>query len=76
MVMTAAKKYAPSVIYIDECEKIWPGKKKKKKGEKKVKVKKNDPTNPTRIKKAMIKWKAKWITDETRITIIGCTSEP
>lgn len=24
----------------------------------------------------MLKWKAKWITDETRITVIGCTSEP
>ncbi len=24
----------------------------------------------------MLKWKAKWVTDETRITIIGCTSEP
>ena len=32
MVMTAAKEYAPSLIYIDECEKIWPAKKKKKKG--------------------------------------------
>ena len=32
--------------------------------------------NPTRIKKTIVKWKAKWITEETRITIIGCTSEP
>ena len=24
----------------------------------------------------MLKWKAKWVTEETRITIIGCTSEP
>jgi len=28
----AAREYQPSVIYIDECEKVWPAKKKKKKG--------------------------------------------
>ena len=75
MVMMAAKEYAPSVIYIDEAEKVWPAKKKKKKGQK-AKAKKNDMTNPARIKKTITKWRAKWITDETRITIIGCTSEP
>lgn len=32
MVMMSAKKYQPAVIYIDECEKIFAGKKKKKKG--------------------------------------------
>lgn len=32
MVMMSAKKYAPSLIYIDECEKIFAGKKKKVKG--------------------------------------------
>lgn len=35
MVMVAAKMYGPSIIYIDQCEKIFAGKKKKKKGEKK-----------------------------------------
>lgn len=74
MVMKAAKAYAPSIIYIDECEKVFPGKKKKGKG--KSKAKKNDPSNPARIKKTIIKWRAKWITDETRITVIGCTSLP
>ena len=74
MVMTAAKEYAPSIIYIDECEKVWPG--KAKKGKKKKKAKKNDMKNPARIKKALKKWKPKWINDETRITLIGCTSEP
>lgn len=78
MVMVAAKKYAPSLIYIDECEKIFAGKKKKKKGKDKSKPKPKvkDPTNPARIKKALLKWKAKWITDETRITVIGCSAEP
>jgi len=32
LVMIAAKEYAPSLIYIDECEKVWPAKQKKKKG--------------------------------------------
>jgi SpoVK/Ycf46/Vps4 family AAA+-type ATPase len=32
MVFTVAKEYQPSLIYIDEAEKIWPAKKKKKKG--------------------------------------------
>ena len=66
MVMVCAKKYAPSLIYVDECEKVFPGKKKKKKGKKKggKKGKKvNDPTAPGRIKKSLSKWKAKWITD-------------
>ena len=35
LVMCAAKEYAPSLIYIDECDKVWPAKKKKKKGMKK-----------------------------------------
>lgn len=74
MVMVVAKEYMPSLIYIDEVEKIWPAKKKKKKGQKKAK--KNDMTNPNRIEKALTKWRAKWITDETRITIVACTSEP
>jgi len=73
-VMVVAKEYQPSIIYIDECEKVWPAKKKKKKGQKKKK--KGDPTNPARIKKALFKWKSKFLNDETRITLIGCTSEP
>jgi hypothetical protein len=32
MVMRVAKEFEPSVIYIDEAEKVWPAKKKKKKG--------------------------------------------
>jgi IQ and AAA domain-containing protein len=74
MVFVVAKEFEPSIVYIDEAEKVWPAKKKKKKGQKKPK--KNDMSQPTRIKKSILKWKAKWITDETRITIIGCTSEP
>ena len=75
MVMVAAKEYAPSLIYIDEVDKVWPAKKKKKKGQKKA-GKKSDAKQPSRIKKALTKWRPKWVNDETRITIIGCTSEP
>jgi SpoVK/Ycf46/Vps4 family AAA+-type ATPase len=74
MIFVVAKEYQPSLIYIDEAEKIWPAKKKKKKGQKKAK--KNDMTDPKRIEKALGKWRTKWITDETRITIVACTSEP
>ena len=73
--MVAAKDYQPAIIYIDECEKVWPAKKKGKKT-KGTKKKKTDPANATRIKKAMGKWRVKWIDDNTRITIIGCLSEP
>jgi len=77
-VMVVAKEYQPSIIYIDEVHKVFPGKKKKgKKGKKAGKKKKaSDPSNPVRIKKAMTKWRAKFMDDKTRITIIGCTSEP
>jgi hypothetical protein len=73
MVMVVAKEYQPSLIYVDECEKVWPAKKKKKKGQKKAK--KSDG-GPNRIESALSKWRAKWVTEDTRITIIGCTSEP
>jgi len=73
-VMLVAKEYQPSLIYIDEVEKVYPA--KKKKGKKGKKKKKNDPTNPARIKKTLAKWRAKFIDDTTRIAIVGCTSAP
>lgn len=33
-------------------------------------------SNPNRIKGALLKWKAKFLTEDLRITIVGCTSEP
>jgi AAA+ superfamily predicted ATPase len=51
MVFIVADEYQPSVIYIDECEKLWPAKVKKKKGQKKPK--KNDMSDPKRIVKAL-----------------------
>ena len=62
---------------MDDVEKIFPA--KKKKGGKKTKDKKKkatDSANPTRIKKNIGKWRIKWIDDKTRITIIGCSSQP
>jgi len=40
MVFVVAKEFEPAVVYIDEAEKVWPARKKKKKGQKKPK--KND----------------------------------
>ena len=62
---------------MDEVEKIMPGKKKggKKKGGAKKK-KGTDASNTSRIKKALKKWNSKFINHETRITIIGCSSDP
>jgi ATP-dependent 26S proteasome regulatory subunit len=74
MVFVVAKEYQPSIIYIDEAEKVWPNKAKKKRGAKKAK--KNDMSNPKRIQKAISKWRTKWIDDKTRITILACSSEP
>ncbi len=72
-VMLVAKEYQPAIIYIDEAERVWPAKKKGKK--KKAGGPKN--TNvPTRIKKTLAKWKAKFLNEKVRVTIIGCTSEP
>ena len=75
LVMVTAKHYQPSIVYIDDCHDVFPQKKKGKKG-KKGKGKKNDPNNAARIKKPLIKWRTKWNDDKTRITIIGCTSNP
>ena len=76
MVLICAKEYQPSIIYIDECEKVFPAAKKKgKKGAKKG-GKKADAHAPARIKKALLKTKPQWLNEETRITVIGCTSEP
>lgn len=76
-VMKCAEVYQPAVVYIDECEKVWAAKKKKKKGQKGGGGRggKNDLSNPSRYKKTLGKWKAKWITEDTRITILGCSSE-
>lgn len=77
MVMMSAKKYAPAVVYIDECEKIFTGKKKKNKRQKGLpKTKKNDPYNSARIKKTLSTWKQKFFNDDTRVVIIGCSNEP
>ena len=74
--MLTAAAYQPSIIYIDEAHKIWAGKAPKRKGVKKKKKSKKDPTNPLRILPALKKWHKKFLNYETKVTIIGCTSEP
>lgn len=76
--MVVAKHYQPSIIYIDESEKVFPAKKKsKKKGKRAAAKKVTDPSNPVRIKKPLTKWKSqKFFDDKTRIMIIGCTNSP
>lgn len=76
-VMKVAKEFEPSVIYIDECERVLPAKKKGKGKKKKKKKKgKSDPTQPNRIKKALLAWKKSFLKDECRILIVGCSSDP
>lgn len=70
-VMTVAKEFQPSVIYIDECEKVFPAKKKGKK-----KKSKKDPSAPDRIKKPLLAWKKGFLDNSCRVVCIGCTSEP
>ena len=81
----AAKQFQPTIIYIDEAERVWPSKKKgkgprmgsmkKKKGKSEGDVWKQ-PTRLAGKKKPLQKWiRHKVFCDEkTRITIIGCTS--
>ena len=67
-VMRVAKELQPAVIYIDECEMVFPGKKKgkKKKGAKKGK-------GASRIKKQMLKLKKVYLKKDDRVLILGCT---
>ena len=48
----------------------------KKKGKKKKAGGPKNTNVPTRIKKTLAKWKAKFLNEKVRVTIIGCTSEP
>ncbi len=70
-VLRVAKELQPAVIYIDECDLVFPVKKKKKgkKGEKKGK-------GASRIKRQLTKLKKAYIKKEDRVVIIGCTNSP
>ncbi len=71
-VMRVAKEMQPAVIYIDECEMVFPVKKKKKKskkGEKKGK-------GASRIKRQLTKLKKIYLKKNDRVVIIGCTNTP
>ena len=79
-VMVVAKEYQAAIIYIDECEKIWPARKKKgKKGRGGGRRRRNaaaSASDPARIKKALGKWKSQFLGANTRVTILGCSSRP
>eukprot|EP00826_Nyctotherus_ovalis_P053990 TRINITY_DN704_c0_g2_i7.p1 TRINITY_DN704_c0_g2~~TRINITY_DN704_c0_g2_i7.p1 ORF type:complete len:828 (-),score=357.22 TRINITY_DN704_c0_g2_i7:684-3167(-) len=68
-VMRVAKELQPAVIYIDECEMVFPAKKKakKKKGAKKGK-------GASRIKSQLSKLKKSYLKKEDRVLIVGCTN--
>ena len=77
MVFMVAKEYQPAVIYIDEAERMWAAKKKKKKGKGAGKAGKRNPmAEPARLVPALTQWQKKFMTDDKRITILACTSEP
>ncbi|VDL92577.1 unnamed protein product [Schistocephalus solidus] len=64
MVFKVASLLQPSVILVDNCEKMFSNK-----------VPKNDPTDPKRLKGAL-KAALKLITPDTRVMLIGCSSAP
>lgn len=63
MAFKVAKVLAPSVIYIDNVEKVFAGKKK------------SDPNNSARIKKDIVK-ELKALTKEDRVLVVGCARRP
>ena len=63
MTFVVAKTYQPAIIYIDECELVHPGGKKKKAG---------GGANASRIKKLLNDYKNKFLVPkEDRVVIIG-----
>lgn len=75
MAFTVAKKYQPSIIYIDEVEEIFKGGKKKKK----KKALTGEPAGPSfaRLKKPLEAFKkAKYIAKDDRVVVISCTAKP
>jgi len=69
-VMRVAKELQPAVIYIDECEMVFPAKKKGKKGKKGAKKGKG----PSRIKLQLSKLKKAYLKKTDRVLIVGCTN--
>ena len=70
-VMRVAKELQPSVIYIDECEMVFPAKKKGKKA-KKGGAKKGK--GASRIKLQLSKLKKAYLKKTDRVLVVGCTN--
>lgn len=64
MVWKVARAMTPSIVWIDDCHKIFM-----------KKVPKTDPTDPKRVKKDLIK-SIKLLKPEHRVLIVGTTKEP
>lgn len=70
MTFVVAKNFQPAIIYIDECELVHPGGKKKKGAA-------GPGASGSRIKKLLTDYKNKFLQPkEDRVVIIGCTYKP
>lgn len=74
MTFNVAKTFPPAIIYMDEIEQIFKGKKKKKKGAGGA----GGAAGPnfTKLRKTLTKYKKKVLKKEDRVAVIGCTNRP
>ena len=71
MAFNVAKTFPPAIIYIDEVEQIFKGKKKKKK-----QAGGAAGPNFTKLKKTFTQYKKKVLKKEDRVAVISCTNKP
>jgi ATP-dependent 26S proteasome regulatory subunit len=71
MTFNVAKTFPPAIIYMDEVEQIFKGKKKKKKGA-------GGAAGPnfTKLRKVLTKYKKKVLKKEDRVAVIASTNKP
>jgi len=71
MTFNVAKTFPPAIIYMDEVEQIFKGKKKKKKGA-------GGAAGPnfTKLRKTLTKYKKKVLKKEDRVAVIASTNKP
>jgi ATP-dependent 26S proteasome regulatory subunit len=71
MTFNVAKTFPPAIIYMDEVENIFKGKKKKKKGA-------GGAAGPnfTKLRKTLTKYKKKVLKKEDRVAVIASTNKP
>ena len=71
MTFNVAKTFPPAIIYMDEVQQIFKGKKKKKKGA-------GGAAGPnfTKLRKTLTKYKKKVLKKEDRVAVIASTNKP